>query len=282
MKQKNAKITIIVLAVLLALVSCALAWTIIELNNERAQATSRSPGNAIDSNNSVSARADVQLSDAVLFTYTMQPEPLASFLSEGGSEKIKLTEAGQVSATPFQVENMFPGDSKTKTYTVTVNDNTATTLTFSAVYVDNTVYNETDSRRDRDRSLMTIVVQANGTEIYRGNFDDISEINYPLNGARSVVYTITVSLDKRAGNEYARLNLGMTFNWSFAYEEMFTVTYNDGVDDAELFTDYVVMVKKGDPTPEFPGQPVREGYRFVGWEPDVAATVTGNVVYKAQ
>ena len=62
----------------------------------------------------------------------------------------------------------------------------------------------------------------------------------------------------------------------------YTVTYTDGVDNAVIFNDQVYSgLKRGDRTPGFVGVPERRGYRFVGWEPSVSATVTGDAVYKA-
>ncbi len=62
----------------------------------------------------------------------------------------------------------------------------------------------------------------------------------------------------------------------------YTVTYTDGVDNVILFPDQVYSgLKSGDRTPGFVGDPVRRGYRFVGWEPRVSQTVTGDAVYKA-
>ena len=61
----------------------------------------------------------------------------------------------------------------------------------------------------------------------------------------------------------------------------YTVTYTDGVENEEVFADQVYTVKEGDPTPEFVGEPTRKGYKFLGWEPTVATTVTGNAVYTA-
>ena len=62
----------------------------------------------------------------------------------------------------------------------------------------------------------------------------------------------------------------------------YTVTYTDGVDNVILFSDQVYPgLKSGDPTPGFVGVPEYRGYRFVGWEPRVSQTVTGDAVYKA-
>lgn len=60
----------------------------------------------------------------------------------------------------------------------------------------------------------------------------------------------------------------------------FTVTYTDGVDGA-AFADQTYTVKEGDATPAFDGTPAREGYVFLGWEPEVAETVTANATYTA-
>ena len=65
--------------------------------------------------------------------------------------------------------------------------------------------------------------------------------------------------------------------------EVYTVTYTDGVDGEEVFTDQVYTVKEGDATPAFVGgTPTRTGYTFAGWEPEVAETVTETVTYVAK
>ena len=61
----------------------------------------------------------------------------------------------------------------------------------------------------------------------------------------------------------------------------FTVTYTDGVENEEVFADQVYTVKEGDATPAFDGTPAREGYVFLGWEPEVDETVTGDATYVA-
>lgn len=61
-----------------------------------------------------------------------------------------------------------------------------------------------------------------------------------------------------------------------------TVTYTDGVENEEVFADQVYIVKEGDATPAFKGTPAREGYVFLGWDPEVAETVTSNATYTAR
>ena len=72
---------------------------------------------------------------------------------------------------------------------------------------------------------------------------------------------------------------GVTFNVSC--EQKYTVTYTDGVDGEVIFNDQVYYKKPGEKTPAFRGTPTRTGYKFIGWEPAVAATVTGNATYTA-
>ena len=65
-------------------------------------------------------------------------------------------------------------------------------------------------------------------------------------------------------------------------ETKYTVTYNDGV-DGEVFADQVYgNLLSGVATPAFEGTPTRTGYVFKGWNPEVAATVTGNATYVAR
>ena len=63
----------------------------------------------------------------------------------------------------------------------------------------------------------------------------------------------------------------------------YTVRYVDGVENEEVFPDQVYPeLDHGVDTPAFEGEPVREGYLFTGWAPEVAPTVTGNAIYTAQ
>lgn len=62
----------------------------------------------------------------------------------------------------------------------------------------------------------------------------------------------------------------------------YSVTYTDGVENAEIFADQVSIVLPGTATPAFNGTPSREGYKFKGWDPAVTDTVTENVIYTAQ
>lgn len=65
--------------------------------------------------------------------------------------------------------------------------------------------------------------------------------------------------------------------------EEYTVTYTDGVENEEVFADQVYSdLRKDSTTPAFNGTPIRTGYTFAGWEPEVAETVTANATYTAK
>ena len=70
------------------------------------------------------------------------------------------------------------------------------------------------------------------------------------------------------------------------WNEIFTITYVDGVADEDIFADQSYEVANGGSTPSFlwegtAGNPVRTGYRFTGWDSSVSPTVTGNKTYTA-
>ena len=65
--------------------------------------------------------------------------------------------------------------------------------------------------------------------------------------------------------------------------KQFTVKYTDGVDGEEIFEDESYTVDEGVNTPNpMVGTPERTGYKFTGWSPKIAETVTENVTYTAQ
>lgn len=67
----------------------------------------------------------------------------------------------------------------------------------------------------------------------------------------------------------------------FNVECLYTVTYEDGVNGSVFKAVSFPNLKKGEATPTIE-DPIRVGYKFAGWEPTVAATVTKDVTYIAQ
>ena len=83
------------------------------------------------------------------------------------------------------------------------------------------------------------------------------------------------------GEKWTAAETSVTFNVKC---ELLTVTYTDGVKGEEVFEDVVYKdIPYGTSTPAFGTKdPTREGYKFVGWEPEVAETVTKTVTYTAK
>ena len=83
------------------------------------------------------------------------------------------------------------------------------------------------------------------------------------------------------GEKWTAAEASVTFNVKC---ELLTVTYTDGVKGEEVFADVVYKdIPYGTSTPAFGTKdPTREGYKFVGWEPEVTETVTKNVTYTAK
>ena len=83
------------------------------------------------------------------------------------------------------------------------------------------------------------------------------------------------------GEKWTAAETSVTFNVKC---ELLTVTYTDGVKGEEVFEDVVYKdIPYGTGTPAFGTKdPTRKGYKFVGWEPEVAETVTKNVTYTAK
>lgn len=84
-------------------------------------------------------------------------------------------------------------------------------------------------------------------------------------------------------------NVTYTATYTATPRAKYTVTYTDGVDGEEVFADQVTgSLLSGTATPAFVDgegnavSPTREGYTFIGWDPEVADTVTGNATYTAQ
>lgn len=83
------------------------------------------------------------------------------------------------------------------------------------------------------------------------------------------------------GEKWTAAETSVTFNVKC---ELLTVTYTDGVKGEEVFADVVYNdIPYGTNTPAFGTKdPTRKGYKFLGWEPVVADTVTENATYVAQ
>ena len=67
------------------------------------------------------------------------------------------------------------------------------------------------------------------------------------------------------------------------FKQQFTVRYTDGVENETIFEDKVTSgLNYNDDTPKFGNDPVRIGYEFMKWTPEVEEKVTADATYIAQ
>lgn len=110
----------------------------------------------------------------------------------------------------------------------------------------------------------------------------VDGVTYTFKGwAPSGKYTDVTDISNADAFLPAKSVAGGGFHYA-VWEAKCTVTYTDGVENEEVFADQVTEnIPLGTATPEFNGTPKRDGYVFTGWTPEVAETVTANVVYTA-
>ena len=105
-------------------------------------------------------------------------------------------------------------------------------------------------------------------------------------GYKDKAYTVTTTEWVKAENgTYYTRSVKKVCNYcdnvAETNEKGYSVTYNDGVDSAEIFKDQSTVVPENAGTPAFDGTPAREGYVFSGWAPEKAGSVTENATYVA-
>ena len=141
---------------------------------------------------------------------------------------------------------------------------------------------------EKGKFTSTITVQA-AKYVDRYN-TDTNVTHQPADG-ETEIRTIVVEFDSSYATDNVTVKSGtlpVVFKVTCAEpgpqpDQKYTVTYTDGVDGEEIFMDQVTgNLKFGDQTPAFNGTPTRDGYKFTGWTPKVAETVTGNATYTAQ
>ena len=122
--------------------------------------------------------------------------------------------ADQVTGVPFNVPNMFPGDSVAEEYTVTVRHRDPLTLYFGIDIpnVDNKL---------AEALHVKVVLPSKNTTLYDGLMKDIPAAGVPVvlpRGENKMVYAITVTLPTSAGNEYMNRNLTVDLLWWYEQE----------------------------------------------------------------
>lgn len=141
-------------------------------------------------------------------------------IQEGATE-LYLNRRSPDDSTPFDVGNMFPGDSFEKIYRVNVSYKGNVTVRFKADV-------ELGYEKLSEVLKTRIVVQENGTKylLYDGLMKDMPEyVGYNIYSASKVTeeltYYVTTYLDTSVGNEYQGKMLIADFRWWVPEEEIF-------------------------------------------------------------
>ena len=229
-QKKKIKIIIIVLAVLLGISLAALGGTLIY--NKIANATPATvtvPDNLItaDEDTTKPDSSDSQAPDSSdtekpdgSYTKTPDSSAAASFSAvPTQSTTAEVKKAATIELynkqpeenTPFQVENMFPGDSETKYFRVRVSYHDKITVHYKATV-----------RPGYEKLAEVLKVRVNllstGETMYDGLMRDMPEsLTHKLASQKSTTdelyYEITAYLDTSVGNDYQNKDLIADFKW---------------------------------------------------------------------
>lgn len=221
-QKKKIKIVIIILAILLGLSLLALGGTVIYnkiANNTPATVTV--PDNLItpDEDTSNPDSSDTEKPDS---SDTQTPSSSADASSSAVSAQNTTAEAKKAATielynkqaeenTPFQVGNMFPGDSETKYFRVRVSYHDKITVHYKAT-VRPGYEKLAEVLKVRVRLLTT------GEMLYDGLMRDMPEsLTHKLASKKSTTdelyYEITAYLDTSVGNDYQNKDLIADFKW---------------------------------------------------------------------
>ena len=224
-KQNKIKIIIIVLAVLLALSLAALGGTLIynKIANTT-PATVTVPDNRItpdddttkpdssESNSQAPDSSETQTPSSSADTSSSAVQPTQSTTAEAKkAATIELYNKQPEENTPFQVGNMFPGDSETKYFRVRVSYHDKITVHYKATV-----------RPGYEKLAEVLKVRVNllstGEMLYDGLMRDMPEsLTHKLASKKSITdelyYEITAYLDTSVGNDYQNKDLIADFKW---------------------------------------------------------------------
>ena len=223
-QKKKIKIIIIVLACLLGLSLLALGGTLIynKIANT-ASATVTVPDNLItpdeDATKPDSSESSSQASDS---SDTQTPSSSADASSSAVPTQSTTAEVKKAATielynkqpeenTPFQVENMFPGDSETKYFRVRVSYHDKITVHYKATV-------RPGYEKLAEVLKVRIRLLSAGETMYDGLMRDMPEsLTHKLASQKSTTdelyYEITAYLDTSVGNDYQNKDLIADFKW---------------------------------------------------------------------
>ena len=214
-KNKKIKVIIILLSVLLALSLVALAAVLVRNNRSRsAPAAVSVPDNLITSE--TDAVSDIASSSEIGVLESTPESSKAQNTAESKKEEKKaaalsLYKGKAEENEPFNVGNMFPGDSETKYFRVKVSYNGTVMVRYRA-----------DVRPGYEKLAevlkVKIMLLTTGEEMYDGLMRDMPQsVAYTLKSEKNtedeLYYEITAYLDTSVGNDYQYKDLIADFRW---------------------------------------------------------------------
>ena len=221
-QKKKIKVIIIVLAILLGLSLLALGGTLIynKIANTT-PATVTVPDNLItpDEDTTKPDSGDSQAPDS---SDTQAPSSSADASSSAVPAQSTTAEAKKAATielynkqpeenTPFQVGNMFPGDSETKYFRVRVSYHDKITVHYKAT-------NRPGYEKLAEVLKVRVKLLSTGEMLYDGLMRDMPEsLTHKLASKKSTTdelyYEITAYLDTSVGNDYQNKDLIADFKW---------------------------------------------------------------------
>ena len=247
-RQKKYIVAIVIVSVLLVI---ALTMLIIVLVRSSV-GDSISPDNTVGKDIQVTCRDIGEGTVGKRSSLAVQPL-LGTLFDFFGKDKVTLSFlTGYDGEKEFSLTNMFPGDSESKEYIVTVKSKNAVGLLLDAEITSDSLMS----------SVLNVDVKANGTTLYSGTLADMEQVSYELKrGASSqeVTYQITVSLPTSVGNEYSGLSLTVNFLWSLTEKVITHPSVPPSVTETEPpVTEPDPPVTEPDPPVTEPDPPVTE------------------------
>ncbi len=126
------------------------------------------------------------------------------------SDDVELNDEGDVEKIRFNVNNMLPGDSETRSFYVTVTNNKFDTVRFKADIAS-------DSSVLSDYMRISVSTADERLPIYEGLIKDMTEgVIAKVVPDEETEFIITVTLDPSAGNECQNSEIAINFSWWIA------------------------------------------------------------------
>ena len=153
---------------------------------------------------------------AVTFYETICDSNMYAYATEADSDssnsaELYLHKGNSDDNAPFEVENMFPGDSLSQNYCIRVSHSDDVDVKFAVKVKD-------DSAKLTEAMNIRITVTTTGEVLYEGLIKDIPDemicsLQTKEETESELCYQIDVWLDTKVGNKYQNKSLTADFNW---------------------------------------------------------------------